>query len=337
MNDVKIGLSGCAGGLESTSSRALLELAELAETLGFDGLWLNEEHFQGSDLETEGRRCLSPLVLAGAVLARTERLRVGFSVLLVPHHHPIRLAEEIATLDVLSGGRVDFGISRGANQRYGAVFGIPGDDASARFLEYLELILRAWRPGKIAIGGGEFSIEPKPIQQPHPPVFIGTATGATAAWAAQQGHSIIVHGITNLSHVRRIVAAFREAGGDMRPVPIGRFVYVSESDAAAKAELWPTVLKLTRRLGGLGVAARANIIEPRDLDPDVFFEEMVIAGSPDTCAQKIDALLGELGSSYLNALSAFFGFLPVEHLRRSLTLLAREVHPRLGQPVVHTL
>jgi len=92
----------------------VLELAEMADSLGFEGLWLNEEHFQGSNLEIEGRRCLSPLVLAGAILARTRRLRVGFSVLLVPLYHPIRVAEEIATLDVLSRGRVDFGISRGA-------------------------------------------------------------------------------------------------------------------------------------------------------------------------------------------------------------------------------
>ncbi|MGC4085580.1 MAG: LLM class flavin-dependent oxidoreductase [Vicinamibacterales bacterium] len=331
MNPIKLGLSGCAGGLESTSSRELLELAETIEALGFDGLWLNEEHFQGSDLETEGRRCLSPLVLAGAILARTERLRVGFSVLLVPHHHPIRLAEEIATLDVLSNGRVDFGISRGANQRYGQVFGVPGEDPSAVFERNLELILRAWQPGKIQIGGGEFSIEPKPVQRPHPPIYVGTHTSATVADVARRGHAIIIHGITNLGHVRRLASAFREAGGDMTPVPVGRFVYVAESDAAAREELWPTVLKLTRRLSGLGVAARANVIEPRDLDPEVFFNEMVIAGSPSTCADRLNSLLSELGSSYLNALSAFFGFLPLPLLRRSLTLLAEEVRPRLAR------
>ena len=99
----------------------------MADSLGFEGLWLNEEHFQGSNLEIEGRRCLSPLVLAGAILARTRRLRVGFSVLLVPLYHPIRVAEEIATLDVLSRGRVDFGISRGANSRYLSAFGVSSE------------------------------------------------------------------------------------------------------------------------------------------------------------------------------------------------------------------
>src|SRR5215475_4028292 len=142
MERCRIGLSGCGGGLESISSRELLDLAELAERLEFDGLWINEEHFQGSSIDVEGRRCLSPLILASAILARTERIRVGFSVLLLPMHHPIRLAEEIATLDVLSNGRVDFGISRGGNKRYLQAYGLPDDDLDKRFHSCLESMLR---------------------------------------------------------------------------------------------------------------------------------------------------------------------------------------------------
>jgi alkanesulfonate monooxygenase SsuD/methylene tetrahydromethanopterin reductase-like flavin-dependent oxidoreductase (luciferase family) len=332
---MKLGLSGCGGGLEAVSSDALLDLAVFVEQLGFDGVWLNEEHFQGGRLEVEGRRCLSPLLLASAILARTSRLRVGFSVLLVPLHHPIRLAEEIATLDVLSSGRIDFGISRGANSRYGSVFSTPAGDLDRAFRENLELILRAWAPQPIAIGNGVHSIEPKPVQEPHPPVFIGTHTGSTAAWAAANGHSIICHGITNLPNVRRIVRAFTDAGGDPGPVPIGRFVYVSDSDENARRELWPTILKLTRRLSSLAIGAKSNVLTERDLDPEVFYSEMVIAGGPETCAQRIRALQQELGSDYLNALTAFFGFLPLAELRRSLTLLAGEVRPRLGSTAAH--
>jgi hypothetical protein len=98
----KLGLSGCGGGLESISTSQILDLAEKVEALGFTGVWLNEEHFQGSIVEVEGRRCHSPLILASAILARTRRLRVGFSVLLAALHNPVRLAEEIATLDVIS-------------------------------------------------------------------------------------------------------------------------------------------------------------------------------------------------------------------------------------------
>lgn len=334
---IKIGLSGCAGGLETDPTGAVLELAETAERLGFDGLWLNEEHFQGSNLAAEGRRCLSPTILASAILARTTRLRVGFSVLLVPMHHPIRLAEEIATIDVLSSGRVDFGISAGANARYGSVF-LPADGTpDMSFQDRVELIVRAWGHEPLSIGNGTYSIEPKPIQQPHPPIYVGTLTDSTAAWAAKRGFSLICHGVTNEFNVRRIVKSFADAGGDPRPVPIGRFVYVSESDAIAREELWPTVVKLTTRISGLGVGSRTSTVQPRDLEPEVFFNEMTIAGSPETCARRIRNLLDDLGSEYFNGLPAFFGFLPMPLLMRSLTLLAGEVRQQLVTAAEHTL
>ena len=325
----RIGLSGCGGGLESISSSHLLNLAEKAEALGFEALWLNEEHFQGSIVEVEGRRCHSPLILASAILARTRKLRVGFSVLLLPLHHPVRLAEEIATLDVLSDGRVDFGISRGGNGRYLEVYGIAPDSVEERFYSTLAFALEAWKDGKLPFGENTYSIEPKPIQKPHPPVFIGTHTSEMAAWAAREGHAIICHGITNMDNQRRLIRAFVEAGGDISGVPFGRFVYVSETDASARAELWPTVVKLTQRLSGFKLSNRKGVVGERDLDPEVFYREMVIAGSPESCTEQILALNAELGISYLNALSAFFGFLPLELLEKSLSLLGTEVGPRV--------
>jgi len=325
----RIGLSGCAGGLEAISSSRLLEFAEKAEALGFEGLWLNEEHFQGSVVEVEGRRCHSPLILASALAARTRRLRIGFSVLLLSLHHPVRLAEEIATLDVISDGRVDFGISRGANPRYLGVYGVDPKAAEESFQSRLAFLFRAWQDEKLQFGDSFHSIEPKPVQKPHPPVFIGTYTEETAAWAAREGHAIICHGITNMANQRRMMRAFTEAGGDVTRVPFGRFVYVSETNASAREELWPTVVKLSGRLKGFGLFNRKGIVTEGDLDPEVFYREMVIAGSPETCASRLIELHDELGITYLNALSAFFGFLPFDLLDRSLVLLGREVRPRV--------
>lgn len=329
----KIGLSGCAGGLESISTSQVLDLAEKAESLGFDALWLNEEHFQGSIVEVEGRRCHSPLILAAAILARTKRLRVGFSVLLLALHHPVRLAEEIATLDVLSDGRVDFGISRGGNGRYLEVYGIAPDQVNTRFAETLAFVLRAWGDEKVQFGDAAYSIEPKPVQKPHPPVFMGTYTAETAAWTAREGHILICHGIVSLANQRRVIKPYVEAGGDMSKVPFGRFVYVGESDASAREELWPTILKLTARLRGFRLFSNRGVMEERDLDPEVFYNEMVIAGGPETCARKIMELRDELGVNYLNALSAFFGFLPLDLLEKSIERLALRVRPELEQMI----
>lgn len=329
MTEFQIGLSGCGGGLESESPRHLLEMAEFADELGFAGLWINEEHFQGSLVEDEGRRCLSPVTLAAAIAARTHHLRIGFSVLLLPLHHPVRLAEEIATLDVLSGGRVDFGISRGGNERYFAAYGLESKPAAARFQDDLALIRRCWQAAPVEFGDHRLSVEPKPVQEPHPPVFIATYTEETAVWAARQGFNLICSGITNLSFAQGLIDAFAGAGGSIASVPFGRFVYVSENDASAREELWPTVIKLTDRLRSIFGRIKPHFASEADLVPETFYREMVIAGGPDSCVQQIMALRQGLGINYLNALSAFFGFLPPDLLRRSLNLLATEVMPRV--------
>lgn len=329
MTAITLGLSGCGGGLESGHGADVLAMAESAEALGFQSLWINEEHFQGGTNPREGRTCLSPLILAAAIAARTSRIRIGFSVLVLPLHQPLRLAEEIATLDLLSGGRVDLGISRGANPKYATAFGFAPDEIAERFDTCLDIMLRAWREPEIVIGGETWAMAPKPVQTPHPPIYMGTYTPETAAWAARQGHRLICHGISSMATLRPVISAYAEAGGDLASLPLGRFVYVSDSDKTARQEIWPVVLDLTKRLRDNGLHRRPNIITLGELDPEVFLERMVIWGSPDTCAARITAIADEFGIRHLNALSAFFGHLPEPLLMRSLELLATEVKPQL--------
>lgn len=329
MTAFTLGLSGCGGGLESGHGHNLPDLAERAEALGFQSLWINEEHFQSGTNPREGRTCLSPLILAATIAARTRRIRIGFSVLVLPLHQPLRLAEEIATLDVLSGGRIDLGISRGANPKYAAAFGFAPDEVAQRFDTCLDTMLRAWRDPEIAIGTETYAVAPKPKQIPHPPIYMGTYTPATAAWAAQQGHRLICHGISSMATLRPVISAYVDAGGDLATVPLGRFVYVGDTDTSARQDIWPVVLDLTRRLRDNGLHRRPNIITLEELDPEVFLDRMVIWGSPDTCAERITALADGFGIRRLNALSAFFGHLPEPLLLRSLELLATEVKPRI--------
>lgn len=329
MTSFTLGLSGCGGGLESSHDTTLLDLAERAEELGFQSIWINEEHFQGGTSPREGRTCLSPLILAAAMVARTSRIRIGFSVLVLPLHHPLRLAEDIATLDVLSGGRIDLGISKGANPKYAAAFGLSPEGSAARFDTCLDTLLRIWREGEITFAGEGHAVAPRAVQQPHPPIYMGTYTPATAAWAARQGHGLICHGISSMATLRPVIAAFAEAGGDVSNLPLGRFVYVSDSDTAARQEIWPVILDLTKRLRDNGLHRRPNIITLDELEPEAFLERMVICGHPETCAARIAAIADEFGIRHVNALSAFFGHLPPAQLRRSLDLMATEVKPRL--------
>lgn len=327
----RIGLSGCGGGLESVSDPGLFELAEFVDGLGFDGIWINEEHFQGGSTPREGRRCLSPLILAAGIAARTRRIRIGFSVIVLPLHHPLRLAEDLATLDVLSGGRIDVGISRGTNPQYMAAYGHNVEEIGLRFEQGLDLILRSWQEPAVQLGGAPRQVEPKPVQRPHPPIYMATYTASTAAWAAQSGMGLICHGINSLANLRPIMRAFIDAGGDPAAVPFGRFVYVSETDESARREIWPTILYLTDRFKSARLFQRPNIITEEELAPERYLDAMVIAGGPETCANKIASLADEFGLRYVNALAAFFGHLPMPLLQRSLELLATKVRPRLRE------
>ncbi len=326
---MRFGLSGCGAGFESVRPADWPRFAQMAEAAGFDSLWINEEHFQ-QPRDGRGRICLSPLIVASQLAAQTHRIRIGFSVLLLPLHHPIRLAEELASLDVLSCGRIDFGVSRGGNGDYSKAFGVDPSVGRQTFQHNLSLMLQCWSPKPVQLGEYDFDVQPKPLQQPHPPVYIGTYNEQMAEWAGQQGYRLIQHGIQSMPNICRIVRAFAAGGGNVRHMPIGRFVYVSASDKAARIELFPVIQLLTDRLRKAGIPSRAGTLTEEELQPERFYREMVIAGGPDTCREQLNELGCMTGSHRVNCLMAFFGFLPPDLLQRSLQLFADEIMPRLG-------
>jgi alkanesulfonate monooxygenase SsuD/methylene tetrahydromethanopterin reductase-like flavin-dependent oxidoreductase (luciferase family) len=167
---------------------AILDQVVRLEELGYDAVWFGEHHYAGYSFG-------APATIAVAAAARTSRIRVGTGVSLVPLHHPLRLAEEYAMVDVLSGGRLEYGIGRGFLKSAYDLFGVDTEESTRRFREGTEVILAAWRAA-----GAPFDVEgefwslrgaecfPPPVQQPHPPVYAsGAATLDSYLWAAQQG------------------------------------------------------------------------------------------------------------------------------------------------------
>ena len=152
--------------------------AALAEDLDFDGVWLAEHHFSpaSADASTPGGAIVSsPLMLAASLGARTERIEIGTAVLVLPLGHPIRMAEEVATVDHLTGGRLRLGVGRSAFPRAYAGYGIDYESSRARFLEYLELMRRAWTEAPLDFEGQFYraegiTVSPRPRQIPHPPL-----------------------------------------------------------------------------------------------------------------------------------------------------------------------
>ena len=163
---------------------------EVMDKTGYDCVWLAEHHF------TTYSVCPSINVMATHVAARTENLRIGLAVSLAAFYNPLRLAEEVALVDVLSGGRVNWGAGRGFDRREFQAFGVPPDESSDRFRECVEIVLEAWRNERFSYEGKfwryeDIEVLPKPLQSPHPPVWLAATSPDSIVRAAEKGFDIL--------------------------------------------------------------------------------------------------------------------------------------------------
>lgn len=216
-----------------------LERIEIMDRSGYEAVWLAEHHFQSFSV------CPSIHMMATLVAARTRRIRIGTAVSLAAFYHPLRLAEEVALLDVLSGGRVNWGAGRGFHRQEFEVFGVPPQESAARFREAVDIVLAAWRNERLTFAGRYHAFEnvevlPKPLQQPHPPVWLAASSDESISRAARDGFAILMDPHSAHAEIGRKLALYhdglRAAGHDVasREVPTARLVAIG--DTAARAE-----------------------------------------------------------------------------------------------------
>ena len=220
--------------LETIYSRAL-ERIEIMEKTGYDAVWLAEHHFSSYSV------CPSVHVMAMNIAARTQRLRIGTAVTLAPFYHPLRIAEEIALLDILSGGRINWGAGRGFDPEEFEVFGVPVEESTERFREVVEIVLAAWQNERLTYTGKFHHYEnvevlPKPSQIPHPPIWVAASSHGAVKWAAERGLAMLMdpHSTTDtLAQKQRLYEKSRtvEVSGDR---PIARLIAVADTDYKAK-------------------------------------------------------------------------------------------------------
>src|SRR2546428_5218355 len=163
-----------------------LEEARLADELGFEAIWLAEHHFSPYGI------CPSLAVLAAAIARETRRARIGTSVVVAPFAHPVRIAEEWAMIDILSGGRLEFGLGRGYQPKEFVGLGASMDRTRERFDESLEIIRRAWTEERVTFAGEFYTLRdlavlPRPLQRPHPPLWTAAVSPDTYKLAARRG------------------------------------------------------------------------------------------------------------------------------------------------------
>ena len=231
------------------------ELVDAAERWGLDAMWLAELHF------TPDRSVLaSPLILAAAIAQRTRRMKIGTAVQVLPLCHPLRLAEEAATVDQISDGRLIFGVGRSGFARTYQAYGVPYDESRERFAETLEIVKRAWTEERFSYQGKYFSCDkvalvPKPRQKPYPPIRIAATSVDTYAAIGAQGYAIFIAArLGTLSEqaplVRGYRDAYRAAGHPGRGEVFLRVpVYIAETEERARREPEESVMHLFRTIG----------------------------------------------------------------------------------------
>lgn len=327
---MRFGLPGARGALDATSPEATIVQARTADDLGYDRLWFSEAHLSAIGI-TPAWVPSSPIVMATATAASTTRIRVGFSALSLRLHNPARLAEDIATLDALSGGRVDLGVSwEGAD--HAALFG--AGDSARTLQQQLDTMIGYWSGRPIEIGGTGHRLTPAPRQDPHPPIYLTQHDDETIAWAAHRGYALIQPAVHSPAALRHCLTRFADHGGTVSGSPVERFCFVAESDARARAQAWPLVQELTRRLRRGSTGARLHpLTRDDDLDPERFYRETAVVGGPQTVTERLAALRAEHGVHAVNLRPSLSALCPLPLQRTTVALFAAEVMPALrGRP-----
>jgi len=334
---------------EFETYQQVLNQVQLADEVGFDTFWTVEHHFL-----TEFSHCSAPEVLYGAISQRTKRIKIGHGVVLLPfpYNHPIRVAERIAVLDLLSNGRVNFGTGRSATDIEMGGFGIPPEETRARWEEALQMIPQMWLNETFSWEGHYFKVPPrqvipKPRQKPHPPIWQACTSAESHEIAGRKGLGLLSFTfLVDLPELTNRIAAYHR--GIKEAKPVGAFIneqaavftlgYCGESKEEAKRTAADNVVWATKR--GLEMAAPLAKVASGDyaylkqlfgidintITFDYLNErDLVIVGDPEECIRKLKGYQAA-GADHI-LLMQQVGNIPHEKVLGSIERFAKYVMP----------
>jgi len=325
-----IGLTGWAKQGTLGTQHEFLRLFERADILGYDSIWLNEFHFMRMGLPYP-----SPLLLAAAIFARTSRLRVGLSVVILPIYNPLILAEELAQLDWQSNGRLDVGLGRGARERsLYHTLGIEPETSRERFELGCALLVQAWTQDTVSATTPYWHFEnvavgPPPVQSPHPPLYIGANTEETIAFAARRGWPLLLSlepaEARQLALYRAVISA-QGLRDDHTAFSVSRYICIAASRREADSLVDKMLPDLQKRRQHSSVMRRQAYDESADTRAQ-FVREQAIVGTPDDCIRQLRHLRMEKGFRHLRCVFNGSGLLDNRTALAGMELFAREVLP----------
>jgi alkanesulfonate monooxygenase SsuD/methylene tetrahydromethanopterin reductase-like flavin-dependent oxidoreductase (luciferase family) len=318
--------------------RGAIEEVCLADELGFDSVWTVEHH--GDPLV-----CPAPLVALGGYATRTQRVKIGAYVVVLPLHHPVEVAEAGALLDVMSNGRFVLGVGLGYREDEFALFGVPMRERAERLAEGVDLIKTVWTTTDATVKGrfhsvGGYTLYPRPMQQPRPPIWIGAAVEKAIRRAAVIADAWVASPAGDLAELERGTAAYwdavREAGAPPaeREVVISREVFVAETHRDAVALAGEAFLDLYRETY-IRWHPRFRGVSPDDLTFEAFAANRFIVGDPEECAAAIVRFQRAIGFRHLICRMHAPG-IALASVKRSMELFAKEVAPAVRARVEPT-
>ena len=335
-----------AGSSYQDAFDASFRLVDEAEKLGVESVWLAEYHFN------PGRVLSSPILIATAIAARTDQIRMGLAVQCLPLGHPVRLAEEAATLDQLSHGRLEYGVGRGTFPNVHEGFNTPFAESRGRFEESLEVIKKAWTEDTFSFEGEfyqfrDLCVEPKPLQQPHPPIRVGITSAESFPITGRMGYPILINPSRVFTfgeladQINAYRQAWREAGHEGQPeVGLRVPIYVAETEEKAYSDPRDGAMFMYQRLGNrvLSYAEyggttgdwQAEGDRIMGMGYDDWLRDKVAYGTPDKVAQRICQLRDDLGLTQFIYEVDLGNHLPLEMQLNSLRLFNKEVVPQLA-------
>ena len=303
----------------------VLEQAALADRLGFDLVWLTEHHF------VDDGYLPSFAVVAGAIAARTSRIRISTDVALAPFHHPLRLAEDVAVLDNLSGGRMELGVGMGYAPHEFQAFGMPRAERVSRTEETIQVLKQALAGEPVTLSGKRFSFDgvpvfPKPVQPGGVPLWLAAQSEAGARRAARFGLHLLPQG-TPRGTIEPWRQALRTAGGSPDAFRVGIIRSWLVTDDPERD--WPAFRAAERyRMVHYGAWAKESRERVADFADPERIPQTYMIGDAEKCADEVVAFVTKYGITDLVGWAAPPGILP-DRTNANLERFAREVIPRV--------
>jgi alkanesulfonate monooxygenase SsuD/methylene tetrahydromethanopterin reductase-like flavin-dependent oxidoreductase (luciferase family) len=334
------------GRSEKEAFAEAFEQIDAAERWGLDAMWLAELHF-----DPERSVLSAPLSIAAAVGARTERIKIGIAVQVLPLCHPLRLAEEAATVDHVSGGRLIFGVGRSGLPRTYEDYGVSYAESRDRFTEVLDIVELAWSQPGFSYDGKYYkfqniTVAPRPLQHPYPPIRIAAASPDTYPAVGARGLPIFINArYGSFAEFAPEIQAYREAYAAAGHPGRGQVylrvpAYLAETEERAYSEPRESLMhfygeqaqRLRDSLSRAGTRAIEGRAERLKRIENLTYEEaltgQVLVGTPDAVALRLRALQDELGVDGILAELNCGGLIPHRQVMTALQLLCQEVMPR---------